>query len=31
MELEDDEEKFQGFKNSIALLEQSKLALSFRG
>jgi len=30
MEMEDDDEKFQGFKNSIALLEQSKLALSFR-
>jgi len=30
IEMEDDEEKFQGFKNSIALMEQSKLALSFR-
>jgi len=29
-EMEDYEEKFQGFKNSIALFEQSKLALSFR-
>lgn len=29
-EMEDDDEKFQGFKNSIALFEQSKLALSFR-
>ncbi|HYB04411.1 MAG TPA: hypothetical protein VED17_08110, partial [Nitrososphaerales archaeon] len=26
----DDDEKFQGYKNSIALFEQSKLALSFR-
>src|SRR5579872_1409385 len=30
LEFEDDDDKFQGFKNSIALFEQSKLALSFR-
>ncbi len=29
-DLEDDDEKFQGYKNSIALFEQSKIALSFR-
>ena len=30
MEMESREEKFEGFKNAIALFEQSKLALSFR-
>jgi hypothetical protein len=29
-EMEDDDDKFQGFRNAIALFEQSKLALSFR-
>ncbi len=29
-EMKDDDEKFQGYKNSIALFEQAKLALSFR-
>ncbi len=29
-EISDDEEKFQGYKNAIGVLEQSKLALSFR-
>lgn len=30
MDLEDNEERFQGLKNSIALFEQAKIALSFR-
>jgi tetratricopeptide (TPR) repeat protein len=29
-EMTEDDEKFQGYKNAIALFEQSKLALSFR-
>jgi hypothetical protein len=29
-DFEDDDEKFQGYKNAISLFEQSKIALSFR-